>query len=308
MTLKLLITGSNGLLGKNILEKSKKKYKIIPLNSKICDLRNSKKTENFLLKSKPDIIIHAANIVYGITGNKKNSYSLLNDNLLINTNILNAAKKIKPKKIVFISSSAVFAEKYKKNIKEKLLNNFLPHQSELNYGLSKRIFYYQLVALKEQYEIDFTYIILNNIYGKYDNFNISTGHVIPALIHKFYLAKKNNENLTILGKKNDKRCFLNASDAAIAILKLVNKKINIINLSSKEEISILNLVNLIKKFYNYNGKITWKKLNINSPTRRHLNLDKLKKIKFKQKVSINHGIKETIEWFLKNYKNKELRK
>ena len=162
MTLKLLITGSNGLLGKNILEKSKKKYKIIPLNSKICDLRNSKKTENFLLKSKPDIIIHAANIVYGITGNKKNSYSLLNDNLLINTNILNAAKKIKPKKIIFISSSAVYAEKYKKNIKEKLLNNFLPHQSELNYGLSKRIFYYQLVALKEQYEIDFTYIILNN--------------------------------------------------------------------------------------------------------------------------------------------------
>lgn len=308
MTLKLLITGSNGLLGKNILEKSKKKYKIIPLNSKICDLRNSKKTENFLLKSKPDIIIHAANIVYGITGNKKNSYSLLNDNLLINTNILNAAKKIKPKKIIFISSSAVYAEKYKKNIKEKLLNNFLPHQSELNYGLSKRIFYYQLVALKEQYEIDFTYIILNNIYGKYDNFNISTGHVIPALIHKFYLAKKNNKNLTILGKKNDKRCFLNASDAAIAILKLVNKKINIINLSSKEEISILNLVNLIKKFYSYNGKITWKKLNINSPTRRHLNLDKLKKIKFKQKVSINQGINETIEWFLKNYKNKELRK
>ena len=113
LALKLLITGSNGLLGRHILEKSKKKFKIISLNSKICDLRNSKRTELFVLKKKPDIIIHAANIVYGITGNSENSYSLLNDNLLINTNIINAAKKAKPRKIIFIGSSAIYSEKYK---------------------------------------------------------------------------------------------------------------------------------------------------------------------------------------------------
>lgn len=70
----------------------------------------------------------------------------------------------------------------------------------------------------------------------------------------------------------------------------------------------MNLVNLIKKFYKYKGKITWKKLNINSPSRRHLNLDKLKKIGFVQKVSIDKGIQETVEWFIKNYNNKKLRK
>ena len=308
MTLKLLITGAEGLLGKNILEKAQKNYKIIKSTSKNCDLRDSRKTENFLFKTKPDIIIHAANIVYGITGSKENSYRLLNDNLLINTNILNAAKKVKPRKIIFISSSAVYSEKYKNNIKEEFLNNFLPHQSEFYYGLSKRLFYYQLVTLKKQYKIDFTYVILNNIYEKYDNFNIATGHVIPALLHKFYLAKKNKLNLSILGKKNDRRCFLYASDAARAILKLINKKVILINISSKDEITILNLVNLIKKFYKYNGKISWKKLDINSPSRRNLNLDKLEKIGFKQKVSITKGIKETIDWFIKNYDNKKLRK
>lgn len=134
-------------------------------------------------------------------------------------------KKSNLEKLFLLVHLQFILKNIKKNIKEKFLCNFLPHKSELNYGLSKRIFYYQLATLKEQYKINFTYIILNNIYGKYDNFNIETGHVIPALIHKFYLAKINNVNLTILGKKNDRRCFLNASDAANVILKLIKKKL-----------------------------------------------------------------------------------
>ena len=141
MKKRILITGSSGLLGKNLCQILKKKYHIIELNSKNCDLLDPFKTEKFFLKSKPYTIIHAANKVYGITGNKSNEFSLLNDNLLINTNVLNATKKCGAKKIIFISTSAVFSEKFKNKISEKNFMKFEPHKSELYYGLSKRIFY-----------------------------------------------------------------------------------------------------------------------------------------------------------------------
>ena len=96
------------------------------------------------------------------------------------------------KKIIFISSSAIYSEKLKNNIKEKNFFYGKPHKAEYYYGLSKRIFYDQLVSLNLDHKINYSYIIMNNLYGPNDNFNIKNGHVIPSLIHKFYIAKKNN--------------------------------------------------------------------------------------------------------------------
>lgn len=304
---KILITGSNGLLG-NYLKKNLRKQKLILHTSKHCDFTNEIKTRNYFKKNNPDIVIHTANKVFGITGNKKNSYSLLNDNITINTNILNAIKNTKVKKIIFISTSAIYSEKYTNNIKEKNSMIGMPHQSELYYGLAKRIFFFQLKTLKKNFDIDFTYVILNNIYGKFDNFNIDTGHVIPALIHKFYLARQKNLDLFMIGKKNDKRCFMHANDAAIAIIKTIKRKIEIINVSSKKEYSINELTKYLKEIYKFKKSIKWKSSNFKSPTRRNLNVDILKKINFKEKIPLDKGLRDTVNWFVRNYKNSNIRK
>jgi len=302
---KILVTGAEGLLGSQIVNILKKKNykKIYPTNSKNLNLLNYKQINSFFKKNRPEIIFHTANKVYGITGNQNNSFNMLNENLVMNSNLILAAKKYKIKKIIFISSSAIYSEKLKSNIKEKNFFYGKPHKAEYYYGLSKRIFYEQLVSLNLDHKISYSYIIMNNLYGPNDNFNIENGHVIPSLIHKFYIAKRNNSYVQILGKKKDKRCFLFSEDAAKAIIKIAGKNIKLINVSSSKEYTIDTLVNKIAKIFNYNNKILWKSLGFKSPSRRKLNISLLKKTNFNESTSLNSGLLKTIKWFKVNYKN-----
>ena len=144
---------------------------------------------------------------------------------------------------------------------------------------------------------------MNNIYGPNDNFNIKNGHVIPSLIHKFYIAKRNSSYVQILGKKKDKRCFLFSEDAAKAVIKIAGKNIKLINVSSSKEYTIDTLVNKIAKIFIHNNKILWKSLSFKSPSRRKLNISLLKKINFKETTSFDSGLLKTIKWFKINYKN-----
>ena len=143
---------------------------------------------------------------------------------------------------------------------------------------------------------------MNNLYGKNDNFNKDHGHVVPSLIHKFYLAKKNNSRVQLWGSPKTKRCLLYAKDAARMILQIMNKKIEIINLSAKNEISIGELAKLISKIYNFKGQIQWERKKFKGVDRRKLDLSLLNRFKIKEKYSLSTGLFETIEWFTKNYK------
>ena len=257
---KIFVTGGNGLLGSQIVRLLKeRKQKYLSLSSRKLDLTNYQKLDNFFKKKKPTHIIHTANKVAGIGGNNKTKFEMINENLIINSNLLKACKKYKIKKIIFIGSSAVYSEKYKNKIKEKNIFKYEPNYSEFYYAISKRVMLHQLQSLAEQTKIKFCYIIMNNMYGMNDNFNTVTGHVVPTLIHKFYLAKKNNNSVHLWGSPKTKRCLLYSKDAAMMILKIMKKKIQIINLSGKKEISIGQLSKLIAKNYNFNGKIFWEK-------------------------------------------------
>ena len=145
---------------------------------------------------------------------KGNKFEMLNENLLINSNLLKAVLATKVKKILFVGSTAVYNEKLKYNISEDKIFYRKPHSSEYYYSLSKRIMLEQLLALKSFYKIPYVYVIMNNLYGPRDNFDINTGHVVPSLIHKCFLAKKNNKKFEVWGNPNDRRCFLFSSDAS----------------------------------------------------------------------------------------------
>ena len=305
---RILVTGGNGLLGSQIIKLlDEKKKKNFSFSSKKLDLTNYKKIDNFFKKNKPTHVIHAANKVFGIGGNSQNKFEMINENLIINSNLLKACKKYNIKKIVCIGSSAVYSEKYRDNIKEKNIFKYDPHQSEFYYGISKRVMLHQLKSLANQTKIKFCYIVMNNLYGINDNFDVNNGHVVPSLIHKFYLAKKRGTSVKLWGSPKTRRCFLYAKDAAKMVLEIMKKDIQIINLCSKKETTIDQLSKLIAKVYNFEGKIFWDKKTLKGVSRRRLNTTLQSKLKVKEDYSLIEGLKQTTEWFDKNY-NKNIKK
>jgi GDP-L-fucose synthase len=299
----ILITGSRGLLGSAILSNLKKKgYKKILSHSKNeLNLLNLKKSDNYFKKNKPEIIFHCANVVYGISGNYKKGFNTLNDNLLINTNMILLTNKFKIKEFNYISSSAVYSEKkrfYKYSEKEFLKGE--PHKSEFEYGLAKRIMYHQLNSIKNK-DFKFKYFIMNNLYGINDNYKIETSHVIPALIHKFYLSKLKSKPVKILGNGKNIRCFMNSNDAAEAIFKNLKNKSKVVNISSKTEVTINFLVETLSQIFDYK-KIKWIDSKYKPISKRSLNLSILKKTGFKEKYNLKTGLENTVRWFIKNYR------
>ena len=232
---------------------------------------------------------------------------MINENLIINSNLLKACKKYKIKKITCIGSSAVYSEKYKNKIKEQNIFKYSPHSSEFFYGISKRIMLHQLKALTDQTKIKICYIVMNNLYGINDNFNTENGHVVPSLIHKFYLAKKRGGSVKLWGSPKTKRCLLYSKDAARMVLEISEKQIPIMNLSSIKEITIGKLANIISKIYKFDGKIIWVKNDFKGVDRRKLDTSLQIKYKIKEEYTLNKGLEETILWFKKNY-SKNIRK
>lgn len=306
---KVLVSGGKGTLGSAIIDHLKeKKIRHFYFSSKKVDMTNLKNLDLFFKKNKPTHVIHTANKVFGIGGNASNKFEMINENLIINSNLFKICKKYKVKKILCIGSSAVYSEKYKRRIKEKNIFRFDPHCSEFYYGLSKRIMLHQLISLNKQTGIKFCYVIMNNLYGIKDNFNVDTGHVIPSLIHKFYIAKKNNSVVKLWGNPKTKRSFLYTKDAAKIVLKLLDSKFSIINISSKQEVSIENLSKMISKIYNFNGKVQWQKKKHQGVSQRNLDTKLQNKLNINEYYSLEDGLKETISWFKKKYNSSQIRK
>ena len=302
--IKILVTGSSGMLGKAVIEvlKKNKKYKISKLNSSNCDLKNFTKTNNFFMKIKPDQVIHTAGVVYGIGGNSNNQWKSIYENSLMNLNVVNASIKNKVKKINFISTGAIYDSNLNSPLKEKDIFKGMPHKSEYGYAYSKRFMYNLLKVAKINHDINFSYIVSCNLYGENDNFSIIKGHVIPSLIHKFFVSKKSGQNVEIWGNGKSARDFMYVKEAARAI-KLISEKYNgVINLGSKEIYKISDIVNFLSKISKVK-KIYYNKNMPNGALLRFYDLSKLKRLKFKNKVDLYNGLKKTYNWFEKNYKD-----
>ena len=302
---KILITGATGLLGSALVKRLKKKNfnNLILVNSKNINLTNLNSIKNLIIKKKPKYIFHCANKVFGFGGNQANKFEMLNENLLINSNLLKSILSSNVKKILFVGSTAVYNEKLKYNISEDKIFFRKPHSSEYYYSLSKRIMLEQLLALKSFYKIPYVYVVMNNLYGPNDNFDVKTGHVVPSLIHKCFIAKKKNKSFNVWGNPNDKRCFLFSEDAAKALyLCMKQKKFDVINVGSNKEYKINRLVEIIKKEMNFSGPTKWVNTEIKTIKRRNINLKRLNKIGFKEELSLPIGINKTITWLKANYK------
>ena len=201
----IMVTGGSGLVGSTINAD-------IKLSSKDADLRNWNETISIFEKYKPDEVIHCAGKVGGVGSNMNYKGEFFYDNIMINTNVLEACRMTGVKKVVSFLSTCIFPDDIEYPLTEKKIHIGEPHNSNYAYAYAKRMLDIQSRAYKEQYGVNYTCVIPTNIYGPDDNFNLENGHVLPALIHKCYLAKKNNTDFVIWGSGKPLREFRKPSD------------------------------------------------------------------------------------------------
>jgi GDP-L-fucose synthase len=296
---KILVTGGYGLVGSEF--SADKFYR---LSSKETDLRIGSDVNKLLSKNKFDSLIHCAGKVGGIAANMNYKGEYFYENVMINTNVIESARKNNIENLVAFLSTCVFPDKVDYPLNEKKIHLGPPHFSNDAYAHSKRMADIQIRAYKEQYGLNYKSVIPTNIYGPNDNYSITNGHVIPSLIHKCFLARENKTDLVIWGSGNPLREFIFSKDIAKLtewVLENYNENEPII-LSTSEEISIKKVVEIIVEIMNFKGNVTYDTSKPEGQFRKPSDNSKIKNylpnFKF---TTLYDGLKETIEYFEKNY-------
>jgi len=295
----ILITGGTGLVGSAI-------KKGIKLSSKDMDLRDWKSTLDGFKNIKPEKVIHCAARVGGLGGNMNHKGEFFYENIMINTNVLEACRQIGVKKVVSFLSTCVFPDDVEYPLTEKKIHLGEPHSSNYPYAYAKRMTDVQSRAYNEQYGTNYVCVIPTNIYGPNDNFSIDNGHVLPALLHKCYLAKQNNTDLKVWGSGRPLREFIYSEDVAkLTEWALDNyEEQEPIIFSTSQEISIKDIVDIIVDKFNFKGNVVWQTDKPDGQFRKPSDNSKLKSyLPDFEFTSIENGIEQTIDWFVDNYES-----
>ena len=302
--MRLLVTGSNGLVGYAL-------QKIAPNNTifisrKDADLTQFQETLKIFKKYEPTHVIHLAAQVGGMGANMTYPGTFFRNNILINTNVLEACKNVGTKKIISFLSTCIFPDNAVYPLTEDQLHLGPPHESNFAYAYAKRMLEVQSRAYKKEFGLETLNVVGTNIYGPNDNFNLQNSHVLAALIHKCFLAKQKNEDLTIWGSGKPLREFVLSDDIAKIILHLIENYNGdgIVNLSSGIENSITEVANIIANELDFNGNLIFDSTKSDGQHRKPSDNSKLKSIisdfNF---TTVNEGISKTINWFTNNYPN-----
>lgn len=299
---KVVITGGNGFLGRHLVEKIKSqnpKSVFVPDRSEY-DLR---KYEDCLkVAKKGDVIIHLAANVGGIGYNREFPATLFDDNILMGTFMMMAARDAGVKKYVALGTICAYPKFTPVPFKEENLWDGYPEETNAPYGLAKKMQLVQSEAYRQQYGFNSIFLLPVNLYGPGDNFDPKSSHVIPALIRKFVEAKENGDKeVVVWGTGKASREFLYVDDAAKAIMLATEKynKSEPVNLGAGFEITIKDLANLIKKLTDYGGKIVWDRSKPDGQPRRMLDVTKAKKeFGFQASTSFEDGLRKTIDWYI----------
>jgi GDP-L-fucose synthase len=293
---KILVTGGNGLVGSSITSDVKigKEY----------DLRNPDETNKMFDIHKPTHVIHCAGKVGGVGGNINYKGEYFYDNIMINTNVIEGARKSGVEKLVCFLSTCVFPDNIEYPLTESKIHLGEPHSSNYPYAYAKRMADIQIRAYREQYGLNYVSVIPTNIYGPNDNFSLTHGHVMPMLIHKLYLSQQNNTDFVVWGSGKPLREFIYSKDIATLSEWAVNNYNNPepIIFSTSYEISIMDLVDLLVKEFNFKGKVIFDKSKPDGQYRKPSDNSKLKSfLPDFNFTPIEEGVKETVNWFIENY-------
>ena len=295
--MRILVTGASGLVGKALCDIEGPEW--IPVNSKGADLRDITQVRQLFEKHMPiDGIIHLAANVGGMFKNLKKPVDMLEDNILMNTNVLKVAHENNIQRVLCFLSTCIFpdpAPSYP--VTSDMLHKGHPHPSVESYGFSKRVMEIHCRAYQRQCGREYFCVVPPNIYGPYDNVNIDEAHVIPALIHKCILAKRDSLPLIVAGDGTPERQFMYSKDIAQLTLwafkNYTNLQVPLMMCPPGCEVSIKNIVETIVDAVKFTGSIEYG-LENGQLKKTAADIDVDHDVKF---TSLEDGIRETVEWF-----------
>jgi len=311
--MKIFIAGHKGMVGSAIANKisnQNKNFELITIDKKYVDLTNQQHVNIFFENYKFDIVIDCAAKVGGIHSNNTYRADFIYQNLQIQNNLIHASYLNGVKKFMFLGSSCIYPKFAEQPIKEEyLLTSPLEYTNE-PYAIAKIAGIKMCESYHKQYGCNFISVMPTNLYGPNDNFHPQNSHVLPGLLHRFHLAKINNQPyIQIWGTGKAKREFMHVDDMADACLHVLEKldakelyeqNISQINIGSGEETSISELAKKIAETVGYNGEIKFDLSKPDGTLRKLLDCSRLNKLGYKSKISIDEGIKSTYNWYLNN--------
>lgn len=300
---KIYIAGHRGMVGSAIMRKLTKEgfLNLVTKTSSELDLRNQQSVNDFFEKERPAFVFLAAAKVGGIMANNTYKAEFLYDNLMIETNIIQAAYKNDVKKLLFLGSSCIYPKLAPQPLKEEYLLSGLLEPTNEPYAIAKIAGIKLCEYYREQYGCNYISAMPTNLYGPNDNYDLQNSHVLPALIRKFHEAKISSASLvTLWGSGAPKREFLHVDDLANACFHFMqhyNEK-QFLNIGTGQDLPIRDLAELIKNIVGYQGEIIWDSSKPDGTPRKLMDVSKAHSLGWTHEISLEEGIKKTYADFL----------
>ncbi|WP_280207529.1 GDP-L-fucose synthase [Brevibacillus sp. AY1] len=300
---RIVVTGGAGFLGRHVVKQLNLRgceHIFIPRSSQF-DLRKEADIVLMLQTYRPDIIIHLAAVVGGIAANQKNPGSFFYDNLIMGAQLLEHSRLFGIEKFVAIGTICSYPKYTPVPFMEEELWNGYPEETNAPYGLAKKMMLVQSQAYRQQYGFNSIYLLPVNLYGPYDNFDLETSHVIPAIIRKCLDAQASGQDSIVLwGSGEVTREFIYVEDAARAIVLATERYDGNepVNIGSGEEMTIRQLAEWIKEKCGYTGTIIWDRSRPDGQPRRKLDVGRAKEyFQFEASTPLPQGLQQTIDWY-----------
>jgi GDP-L-fucose synthase len=300
----IILAGHTGLAGSAIYERLSKSFgNIIGVNSRIVDLTDRKATFEYINDLRPEVIIDAAALSGGIKYNDLHPVEFISINLQIQTNLMDASHAANVERFVFLGSSCVYPKHSNQPIREEYLMTGQLEDTNRAYAIAKITGLELVKAYRKQHGRKWFSLMPTNLYGPNDNFDLNTGHTLPALINKIVTAVKTNQkSVTLWGTGKAKREFLHSKDLASAVefsLEKYDSNMHL-NVGSGEELTIRDLSSMIARISGFEGEISWDNSKLDGTPRKILDTSKLEALGWQAQIDLEDGVKETVEWFLEN--------
>lgn len=301
---RVVVTGGAGFLGRYVvrnLEEAQCRHIFVP-RSRDYNLVDNGAVVRLYRDARPDIVIHLAAVVGGIGANQANPGRFFYENLMMGVQMMEQGRLFGIEKFVALGTVCAYPKFTPVPFKEEDLWKGYPEDTNAPYGLAKKMLLVQSQAYRQQYGFNSIFLLPVNLYGPGDNFDPETSHVIPALIAKMIAARDKDEPITLWGTGDVTREFLYVEDAAEGIVLATEKydKSDPVNLGTGFEITIKDLAGLIASLTGYHGSIIWDTTRPDGQPRRMLDTSRAAgEFGFKARVSLEEGIKRTIDWFIK---------
>lgn len=305
--MKIYVAGHQGMVGSAIWNELESAgfSQLIGVSSKQLDLRNQNEVDKFFDLERPDVVIDAAARVGGILANNSFPYQFLMDNMLIQNNLISSSVKFNVEKFIFLGSSCIYPKLSPQPIKEDyLLTSSLEPTNEW-YAIAKITGVKACEAIRRQFGKDFVSLMPTNLYGPRDNFDLTTSHVLPAMIRKFHDAKiSGNVPVYLWGSGTPLREFLHVDDLAKATIFALRNKLphHLYNVGTGKDISIKDLAFLIQSVVGHEGEIRWDSSKPDGTPRKLLDISKMNELGWFPNIDLKTGIQRTYDWYLSNQK------